>query len=228
MPLSEIFLIWSLVKAGALIFWLVPGRGGGRLAGASREGDGQDVTCHRHIRSADVDYGVEIFEALEFDFHVAIILAELFDEHLAQILRRGPRFASCRQSFDGNNDSLVILENAAFDGSQLCIGRDTAGDLLQERGPEETIVDVLIQDTGRLNDIGQFGGTLLRCRHGRLDLGPLAFDRAQLGLDLERAVSVPHVIKKKHATQRDQDHYADLERVALALPLLKNFLVQEV
>ena len=73
-----------------------------------------------------------------------------------------------------------------------------------------------------------FGGFLLRGRDFRFDFRPVGLHRRKPAFDFQRAIRVPHVIEKEQRADPSQHHHADFQRIALALPMFRNLLVQEV
>ena len=99
---------------------------------------------------------------------------------------------------------------------------------MQKWPPEKAAFNVLVEDTRRFNDVGKFGGALLGRCNRRLDLSPFPLDDRQTTFDFERAVGIPHIVEEHEHAETDQHHDADLERIALALSVFKNLLVEEV
>ena len=155
-------------------------------------------------------------------------MGELFPKHLAQVFRGRSRFATSGYTFNPNTYTFVILEHRTFDACQLSVGRDASRQLLQKGRPEKPVVDVLVEHTGCFDDTVEFLGTFLRGGDLRLDLRPFPLHRGQLTFNCEGPVGVPRVIEEKQRAKADEHHHPDLERIALALPLFQNLLVEEV
>ncbi len=60
------------------------------------------------------------------------------------------------------------------------------------------------------------------------DFFPIGSDAAETGLDLNRPVGIPGIIEEENRAAAGEDKHSDLERIALALPLLEDFLMQEI
>ncbi len=122
---------------------------------------------HRHVGSVNVGDGFDVFERFKFRFYVVISFAELFEQHLAQIFRGRAWFAGCGDAFDGKRNAaaaFLIVHNVSFQTRELRIWRYAPGELFKQRRPEETAVDVIIENASGVDDVGQLGGTLLRLR----------------------------------------------------------------
>ena len=68
----------------------------------------------------------------------------------------------------------------------------------------------------------------MRRSHVGFDFAPALLDDVELTPDPERLVGIPHVIDEHDRAEPAQHHHADLERVALPLPLFLEFLVKEI
>ena len=108
------------------------------------------------------------------------------------------------------------------------IWRNAARQSLEQWPPEEAVVDVIVENASGVDDVGQLGRTLLGLGDFRLDFFPVRCDVTQPGLDLNRAIGIPGVIKKEDCSTTREHEHPDLERVALALALLENFFVQKI
>ena len=165
------------------------------------EGHSQNVVGHRHVGAADVDDRIQVFQCLKLDLHVAITFAQLLHQHLAQILRRRAWLTASRNSFDGDADPFLFLQDGPLDICQLSIWRHATRYLFEEGAPVKATLNVIIEDPSGLDDVVEFSGTLLRGGHLRLDLGPFAFDASETALDLEGAIRVPNIIEEKNRAE---------------------------
>ncbi len=125
-------------------------------------------------------------------------------------------------------DLLVIVAHCAVDAHELGIWRDAARNLLQEGRPVKAALDHGIEHFGRVDDGGEFFRLLLRRGYIRLDLRPIVLHRAQAIFHTERLVGFEHVEEQHQGTDRTDSHHAELERIALALPLFRDLFVEEI
>ena len=146
---------------------------------------------------------------------------------MPEFLGGGARFAAGGQAFDHDAD-FSIIEHAAVDAAQLRVERDAARKFFQERPPEEAAVDNAVEDLGCADDAVQLGGAFLGAGNFRFDLGPIVLRLVEAVADFEHLVGVPKIIDEHDRAESAEHHHADLERIALALALLEDFLVEEV
>jgi hypothetical protein len=57
---------------------------------------------------------------------------------------------------------------------------------------------------------------------------PFGLGGAEPALDLDRLVGVPAVVEEKDRADADHSHYPELERIAFALPLFGELLVEKI
>ena len=159
-----------------------------------------------------------------------ITFAELLEQHLAQIFRSGAWFARGSHAINGDGDaaSLFVISEGGLHAGQLRVWWNAPRKFFQKRPPEKAAVDVIVENAGGVDNVGELGGAFLRLGHFRLQFFPFNLDPAQFGFDLERLIRVPSVIEKEERPATGEHKHSDLERVALPLPLLGNFLVQEI
>src|SRR6266404_881772 len=93
-------------------------RGGGRFGRFEHSGwseiYGKNIMCRRHVRAADINDGIEVFEGFELRFHIAVAQAKLFEQRLPQIFRDGSWFAPGRYAFKGDVDRSGLFQKVAF------------------------------------------------------------------------------------------------------------------
>ncbi len=102
------------------------------------------------------------------------------------------------------------------------------GNLGKKRCPVEAIFDQTVEHFRAVDDLVQLGGPFLRGGHFRFDLLPFAFGGVQLALDLNRPIRVPAVVEEEKRAEAAQGDNAELERIAFALSLLGDFLVEKI
>ncbi len=98
----------------------------------------------------------------------------------------------------------------------------------EKRRPIKTPLDDAVEHLGAVDDLVQLLGAFLRGGDFGLDLAPFPFDLAELVLDLQCAVGIPSVIEEENRAESAKGDDAELERIALALPLRGKFLVEEI
>src|SRR4029079_16177455 len=127
----------------------------------------------------------------------------------------------------GYGDSSVVLDYA-FQGCDLDVWRYTMRHLLQQRRPVETPVDECVERSGRADNAVEFLSPLLRGGDLRLDFGPLTLHRVKMVIAVQNPIANPEIVQEKQSGEANSSIKAQLQGIALSLPLLEDFFVKKI
>ena len=147
---------------------------------------------------------------------------------MAEVFCYSARFSSTSHAIKGYGGDAFIVLDCAFEGCDLDIWRYTMRHLLQQRSPVETPINECVERFGRANDAVQFLGTLLRGGDLRLDFGPFTLHPVKMALAVQNPIASPEIVQEQQGGEANASINAQLQGIALSLPLLEDFFVEKI
>jgi hypothetical protein len=146
---------------------------------------------------------------------------------LTEVFCYSARLSSTSYAIKGYANAFIVVD-CAFEGCDLDIWRYTMRHLFEQRSPVEAPINECVERFGRADDAIQFFGTLLRGGDLRLDFGPFTLHPIKMALPVKNPIASPEIVQEQQGGEANASINAQLQGIALSLPLLEDFFVEKI
>src|SRR6266513_1502385 len=100
--------------------------------------------------------------------------------------------------------------------------------LLQQRRSQETAINECVERLCCAKDSVKCLGTILRGGDLRLDFGPFTLHPVKMALAVQNPIASPEIVQEQQGGEANASINAQLQGIALSLPLLEDFFVEKI